>query len=108
MTDSDQLVPRKEHTRQMLRELGHTDMGPTPAERATALIEGADDGAPPIERVRELAECRAGDPAWCRESHDDDALDFYSAAIDLGYSPAKAESFDEKLMLRRMKSLGVV
>ena len=52
---------------------------------------------PRIERVRELAEERAGD---------DDELLFYDAARELGFTDAEAEEVDELLTTRVMRARG--
>ena len=53
-----------------------------------------------IERVRELADTNAIDP--------DSALDFYSAAIELGQCPGMAERIDAILNARVMRARGAI
>jgi hypothetical protein len=55
--------------------------------------------APAIEAVRALADTNAGP---------DDELDFYTAAIQLGATPAIAEKMDADLTLRVMRARGAV
>ena len=55
------------------------------------------DNAPLIEQVRQLAE---------ETPSEDDALDFYAAAIQLGISEKQADEISTQLNERVMRALG--
>jgi hypothetical protein len=57
------------------------------------------DNTPLIERVRQLADAMASE---------DDELDFYAAALQLGVSEKQADEISTQLNERVIRALGVI